>query len=127
MITIEDIEGDEDPMLDFLIKSDYDRDHNFQLPTKDEIQRNLLKISNNHVLVNRFYPLLTKHADEQVSVISLIILVRSEIKNFSRMNGDIPYWTLSFISSNITELIDALCPDDEIAISAKTFCEQVCY
>ena len=97
-------------------------DKTFNLPSKEEMLQRLLKVDDSYHMQERFYPLLTRHGGEQRVAMGVVMMLQLSIHDYTQ---GMPAMMASLVSMRMNDLIDALCPDAEIATEAKTFYEQV--
>lgn len=93
----------------------------FVLPSKEEMLVGLLKIDDDQHVQSKFYPLLTKRAGEQKVASGLVLVIQLAIRDYTE---GMPAMMGVVMNMRMSEYIDALCPDEEIAAEAKAIFEQ---
>jgi hypothetical protein len=95
----------------------------FRLPSHEEMLERLLKVSEDPVLVDRFYPRLLKQADERCTqpsdVVMLLQLAIFNCEGVSPVLG-------AKLHSAMPSLIDALAPNAEVAKEARGHWSGIC-
>lgn len=97
-------------------------DKTFILPSREEMLQRLLKVDDNSHLQQKFYPLLAKHCGEQKVAQGVVIMLQLAIHDYTQ---GLPAMMVSLLNMQMSNFIDALCPDEEIAAEAKAFFGEV--
>ena len=91
------------------------------LPPRDEMLQRLLKMNDNNHFQERFYPKLLREAGSEKVAIGVVMLLQLAIHDYTT---GMPASMDAVMNMMMPDLIDALCPDEEVAKEAKAFFER---
>lgn len=92
----------------------------FNLPSREEMIKRLLKVDDNEYLVEHLYPKLLKKAGSKKTAIGVVMMLKIAIYHCPE---DTPINIEKVMDKRMSGFIDALCSDEEIAEEAKKFLE----
>lgn len=96
-------------------------DRSFHLLPKEEMLRRLLEVDDSLGAQKKFYPLLTKRADEQMVAMGVANILQLAILDYTT---GMPAMVVSLLNMRIDGFINALCPDAESTAEVKACFEQ---
>jgi len=90
----------------------------FTLPSKEELHKSLLEVDDNAHLMEHFYPMLIKHAGEEVTPAGVVIMLQTSVYEYG---GGIPTALACRLYERMTRYIEALCLNRERAAEARLY------